>query len=458
LLVGIRSNVAAVTISPATAIVRQRVSLNQCPLDAARRRKLQERLNLETSMQTTAVRPTRDLSDATTDEKAAGAAERLLVAVRDLTPMLAARAEEMERDRRIPKDVIDAMRPSGLYRMLVPLSHGGLGLGVPDVVPVLEALAAADGSVGWVTMNAAVSQIFCTRLPRALYDEVYGKGPDPVVVGVGTPVGRAEKVAGGYIVSGRWPFASGCQNAQWIVAHCVVFEGGKPVTAGDVPLMRGFIIPAGRWRVEETWRAMGLAATGSHHVVLEPAEIPEHQGYDLLHGPSCVPGPFESAIMPLLSILHGAVAVGIAAGALADVTSLANGGKRQLLAASDLRDSTIFQHELGRAGAELRAARALLDVQAATVWRRAVAGVLDSKADFTETLQASAWIHAACTRVVDRCFTLAGAAAVLSASPLQRRLRDIHATGQHILVSERFYVRAGAQSLGFPPVDPISGR
>jgi indole-3-acetate monooxygenase len=127
-------------------------------------------------------------------------------------------------------------------------------------------------------------------------------------------------------------------------------------------------------------------------------------------------------------------------------------------ASNAIAHSAIFQHEFGRIGAELRAARALLDVQTAAVWRRAVAGVLDNKADFTYTLQACAWMQAACTRVVERCFALAGAGAVLSASPLQRRLRDILAAGQHFIGSERFYGRAGAQSLGFPPVNPLFGR
>jgi indole-3-acetate monooxygenase len=152
------------------------------------------------------------------------------------------------------------------------------------------------------------------------------------------------------------------------------------------------------------------------------------------------------------------VAAGIATGAFADLVSLANGRRRQLFANSDLRDSTVFHHELGRIGAELRAVQALLETQTATLWRRAVAGVLDNKRDFTEALQVSAWTHGACTRIVDRCFALAGASAVLMASPLQRRLRDIHAAGQHVLAGERFYVRAGAQYLGFPPVAPISGR
>jgi alkylation response protein AidB-like acyl-CoA dehydrogenase len=177
-----------------------------------------------------------------------------------------------------------------------------------------------------------------------------------------------------------------------------------------------------------------------------------------MQGLSCVPGPFEAAVTPFLGTFHAAVAVGIAAGALADLASMAGAGRRQLFAATTLRDSPIFQHEFGRIGAAQRAARALLDVQAANHWRRAVEGTLDAKADFAESLQASAWIHAACAGVVSACYTLGGSSVVLNTSPLQRRLRDIHAARQHVFAQERFYAIAGANHLGFPPVDPISGR
>jgi alkylation response protein AidB-like acyl-CoA dehydrogenase len=132
--------------------------------------------------------------------------------------------------------------------------------------------------------------------------------------------------------------------------------------------------------------------------------------------------------------------------------AMANTNRRQLFATADLRDSTIFQHEVGRVGAELRAAKALLDAHSAALRR----GALDAKADFTEALQAGAWIHTACANVVDRCYELAGSAVLTS--PLERRLRDIHATGQHVFAGERFYAKAGALHLGFPPVDPIFGR
>ena len=102
--------------------------------------------------------------------------------------------------------------------------------------------------------------------------------------------------------------------------------------------------------------------------------------------------------------------------------------------------------------------RALKQAQAARHWAKAVAGTLDGVADFTEGLQASAWIHRACASAVDRCYTLGGGAALFDASPLQRRLRDIHAVTQHFMGQERFYTLAGAKRLGFPPVNPITGQ
>jgi alkylation response protein AidB-like acyl-CoA dehydrogenase len=385
-------------------------------------------------------------------------AARLRAAIDDLAPELAARAAEIEDARRVPADIVDRLRKMGLFKTLLPRSHGGLELSVPEVLPLIEALSAADGSVGWVAMIGTASQMFFTRAPRPVFDKIFVDGADVLVIGVGTPAGRAEPVHGGYRVSGRWPFASGCQNAQWIAAHFVVLKDGAPVISGGRPLMRAVALPAERWRIEETWQASGLAGTGSHHVVLDDVAVSEAESFDLLHGPSCVPGPFESPTVPFLGSFHAAAATGIAIGAIADLVAMAGSGRRQLFAAADLRDSPVFQHEFGRLGAALRAARALMEVQAKDHWHLAMTGMLDNKTDFAQSLQGSAWIHAACTDVVSGCYTLGGASAVLNASPLQRRLRDIHAARQHIFAQERFYARAGAHALGFPPVDPISGQ
>lgn len=410
-------------------------------------------------MATTNVQFARKDTDAPTKQQpVARGAARLLADIDDLAPQLAARSAEIEQARRIPADIIDRLKRIGLFRTLLPRSHGGLELSVPEVLPMIETLAAADSSVGWVAMIGTGSQMFYMRAPRATFDEIFADGADVLVVGVGTPAGRAEPVHGGYRVSGRWPFASGCQNAQWIAGHFVVHKDGEPVMSNGRPLMRAVALPAERWRIEETWLASGLTGTGSHHVVLDDIMVSEAESFDLLHGPSCVPGPFGSPITPFLGSFHAAVATGIAAGAMADLAALAGSGRRQLFAAADLRDSPVFQHEFGRLGAGLRAAHALMQVEAEDHWRHATAGTLDNKADFAQSLQGSAWIHATCSDVVSGCYTLGGSAVVFNASPLQRRLRDIHAARQHVFAQERFYARAGAHALGFPPVDPISGQ
>lgn len=408
-------------------------------------------------MATTLVHPARDKTHSVSEPQP-DAARRLLAALRNLAPELAARAEEIEAARRVPRDITDRLRHLGLFRTLVPRSHGGLELSLPEVISMLETLAAAESSVGWVAMLGVVSLVFCSRLPRATYDRIYGEDPDVMLAGSGTPAGQAEPIDGGYRASGRWPFVSGCLNAQWIVGHCVVCKDGQPMMAEHGPITKFIIAPAERWRIEETWNASGLSGSGSHHVVLENVEVTEAAAFDLFHGPSSVPGPLESAVGALSPTLHAATAVGIATAAVADLVSLAGAGRRQLFAAIDLRNSPVFQHALGRLSAELRAARALLEVQAESQWRRAVAGTLDDKADFAEALQGCAWIHAACTNVVSDCYTLAGASAVLNTSPLQRRLRDIHAARQHMMAQERFYASAGKNALGFAPVHPISGQ
>jgi indole-3-acetate monooxygenase len=406
---------------------------------------------------TSNVQIARNRIDGAISQQPASEATRLLTALRELAPELSSRSKEIEDGRRVPSDIATRLRKLGLFRTLLPRSLGGLELTAPDALQMLEILAAADSSVGWMAMIGVTSQIFCTRAPLALLERIYRDDPDTLAVGVGTPAGQAEKIDGGYRVSGRWPFASGCQNAQWMAGHCVIVKDGQPVMTEMGPQTIFIILPADRWRIEETWQASGLTGTGSHHLVLDNVDVPEAQTFDLFGGKSSVPGPLESDMMPFNTSFHAAVAVGIATGAMADLVALANSGRRQLFAAADLKDSPVFQHELGRLDAELRAARALAQVQVENQWSRALAGTLNGTTDFAEGLQGSAWIHTACTNVVSGCYTLGGASSIMNSSPLQRRLRDIHAARQHFIAQERYYAVAGKNVLGFPPVHPISG-
>jgi alkylation response protein AidB-like acyl-CoA dehydrogenase len=146
------------------------------------------------------------------------AVQRLLADVQELAPAITARIAEIEAGRRIPLDLVDALRSLGLFRMFAPRSHGGLELDLPEVLEILGALGRVDGSVGWIAMVAGAGAIASSLLPREIYDRICQNGPDVIFAGSAQPAGTAEPAGDGWRVSGRWPFASGCQHADWIFA------------------------------------------------------------------------------------------------------------------------------------------------------------------------------------------------------------------------------------------------
>ncbi len=368
----------------------------------------------------------------------------LLANIRELAPDIAARAAEIEAGRRLPPDLVDTLKSIGVFRLFVPQSHGGLELDLPTALRIIAALGRIDGSVGWTVMIGSAGGIFAPSLPRETYERIYQNGPDVIFAGSAQPVGTAEATAGGWRVNGRWPFASGCQHADWMVGFCVMSEGGKPIPGeGGRPLVRGLFLPARDWQIEDTWYVAGLKGTGSHHIALRDMMVPAANFFDFEGGVPCQPGPLYQAVPQFLPLLHGATSVGLAEGALDDLLELANTGRQQLGATAPMRESETFQFELGRIVAELRAARAFHQVQVASHWRHALAGTLKDEALHTEGTQTGIWVATTCVRVADACFTLASGSAIYESSPLQRRMRDLHAAAQHAAVQQRHYVTAG---------------
>jgi alkylation response protein AidB-like acyl-CoA dehydrogenase len=373
------------------------------------------------------------------------AADRILSQIDDLGPTIAARAAEAEGARRIPADILQMLRSAGIFRMTVPQIHGGLELDFPTLARVLKTLAKIDGSIGWISTVASAAALLLPLLPRETYEDVYRDGPDRLCAGAGQPAGTAVAEAGGLRVNGRWPFASGCEDADWIAGMCVLTEDGKPVPgpAEGVPAMLAVCLPARYWQIEDTWHAPGLRATGSHHVVFKDVFVPTENVFDMASSQPCLPGPLYSAPMQFAPLLHGPVALGLAEGALDDMIAMAQSGRKQQRAAVSMRDSELLHYELGRVQAEFRAAQAMFEAQAVSHWRHALARTLNSDALFVEATQSMIWVTEACLRVVQSCFALAGGAAVSDSLPLQRRLRDMQTAAQHAGVHARHYARAG---------------
>jgi alkylation response protein AidB-like acyl-CoA dehydrogenase len=385
--------------------------------------------------------------------------DRMLTEIRDLAPAIAARVIDIEMDRRVPIDLVERLRSIGVFRMFVPRSHGGLELDIAESLEIIAALGRIEASVGWIAMIGSGAAIFAAMLPRETYNEIYDNGPDVIYAGLAAAnMGTAEATQEGLRVRGRWPFASGCQHADWIFGACTMTENGTPLPGPveGVPLSRLVALPARAWRIEDTWHVAGLKGTGSHHVVLDNALVPEARFADVLGCTSCLPGPLFNAPLQLISLMHNAIAVGIAEGALDDLIKMANSGRHQMRAATALRDSQVFQYELGRVEGNLKAARAYHESQATSHWRHALAGTLRDEGLLTQGVQSSVWITTACVRVADACFTLGGGSALYDNSPLQRRMRDMQAAAQHFAVQQRHYMASGALRLGVAPTTTLA--
>jgi indole-3-acetate monooxygenase len=390
-----------------------------------------------------------DTYDDVPTHSTTGAAEQLLADIADLAPSIAARAAEIEAKRRMPPDLLEVLKEIGVFRALAPRSHSGLELDLLPAFEIMTALSQIDGSVGWCATIALGTSVILSLLPREMYDQIYAHGPDVVVAGSIQPAGTAEAVEGGWRVSGRWPFASGCDHADWIMGVCVMSRNGKPMPGptDGVPLTRLLVLPAQYWQIEDTWHAIGLRGTGSHHVMLHDVLVSDAHFVDLSNGVPCIAGPLYQSPMHFIPLVHGPVAVGIAEAALNDIVAMAGTNRRQLYAAKPMRETELFQAELGRAQAELRAAKAYLEIQTASHWRHACAGTLRNDGLMIEGTQAAIWVTQACLRVAETCFALGGGSAVYDASPLQRRLRDLQAAAQHAAVQQRHYVDAGKRLL-----------
>ncbi len=368
-----------------------------------------------------------------------GAGAATLEAVRALAPAIATRVDEIERGRRLPPDLVAELRAAGCFRLLVPASHGGSGVALDAHMRVMRELARADGSVGWTVMLGSSAPVILGMLPRATFDEIYAASPDVVLAGAFNPTGVASPVDGGFRATGRWAFASGCQHADWFIAHCFVDDG-------RIPPLRMMALPAAEVEIVDTWTVSGLCGTGSHDFTIDGVFVPERRTFSVFEeGGLGMLGRIPELSYSALEFAN--VAIGIAEGALTEITRLAT-GKVPMFADATLAANPRFRHQLGEADAHLRAADALLDRAVASTWRTATASM-----DFTPEQRAriratATWATIAAAAVADVAYAAGGGTALYSSSPLQRRMRDAHALTQHFAVKSDTFTLAGAVLAG----------
>lgn len=380
-------------------------------------------------------------------------ATSVLDAVRELAPRITARNDEIESARRIPPDLLAELIQAGCFRMLTPVSHGGLEIDLPASMEIIEALAAADGAVGWTVMIGSESPMLLALLPRHRFDQIYSEGPDVIIGGGFAPRGRAELARDQYTVNGRWAFASGCQHSRWLVGNCIVTENGNP-RPGLMPgssEIRAMLFRADQAKIIDTWNVNGLRGTGSHDIEVKDLRVPAEDSLDIFLGQPCVDGPLYKAPVVSFALHIGAVGLGIARHALADIIALVQTNKKRLYTGSAIADSPVFHYRLAEAETSLHAARALLMEEARAVSDACARGYAPLPPETARIVGSVTWAAKIAATVVDTCYTAGGGTAPYLSSPLQRHLRDIHTLTQHAAVNESMLTRAGAFLAGkFP--------
>src|SRR5216683_187361 len=245
--------------------------------------------------------------------------EDLLERVERIAPVIREHADLGEQQRHLADPIVDALKDAGLYHMLVPRELGGLQVDPLTFYQVVEALARLDGSTGWCMFINGGGPISAMFLRAEAAEAIFGNGARTIISGAVFPFGRAVPCTGGYRVSGRGAYASGCWHETWHLAFCNIYEDGatKPRSGlAGAPEVAVVHLPRAQVRILDTWEVSGLCATGSHDVVIEDVFVPEAFVWkftlEASRGPRFNAPLFRFPFIGFFGWPMGAVALGIA--------------------------------------------------------------------------------------------------------------------------------------------------
>lgn len=359
-----------------------------------------------------------------------------------LTPLLAEirqRRGEFEELRHIPRDIIKQFKAIGVYRAFVPARLGGDALSPTEFLRLIEAIAAADASAGWVA-SFGVSSTYLAALPPQTFESIYRADPDTVFAGAMFPPQLARRVSGGLSVSGRWPWGSGSMGAELIGV-------GIKVDGETTPLPRTAVMPRDRVRIDETWNAIGLAATGSHDIVVEDVTVAEDWTFIRGAKSGMEDRIYRYPAMALAAQVLAVVGLGAAREALDWLRSDA-ANRASITGAPAPGSRAYVQADLARAEARLAGARSHFYEIIEKAWSQLEhQPQVDSDLHIGLRLAAT---HAAAegAEVARMAFVLGGSGAMMRGHPLGRCMLDAACVAQHAFMSSGTWTSAGAAMLG----------
>jgi 3-hydroxy-9,10-secoandrosta-1,3,5(10)-triene-9,17-dione monooxygenase len=366
-----------------------------------------------------------------------------------IAPELAAANAEGDELRRLPDAAWKLLLEGGILRALQPQRWGGGEVHLVEFVDAILTLSRANPSVGWVAGVIGVHPFQLALFDERAQDEMWGDDPTTMHSSSYNPTGRAERVEGGYRLSGRWSFSSGCD-------HCRGVNLGAVIPGGDIADFRSFLLLADQYRIDDNWFVAGLKGTGSKDIVVDGAFVPgyrtqSHLDYafgSALPGRERNDGPLYR--LPQSVVFNTALAASVlgAAGGFVD-TWIELTGARSVAGVGRLADDPLTQRRLADATWDLDAAITVLRSDAHTMWDMAVAGATPSMADRARLR----WnMNRGCERVAAAVGDLMRAASGRSNfldHPLQSRFQDVQAgLGHAFLVPDAVAKAVGGALLG----------
>jgi alkylation response protein AidB-like acyl-CoA dehydrogenase len=379
-----------------------------------------------------------------------GTVHPIVTAVRALEPLVRARAAAAEAAATPDAEVVTALAAAGAFGIGVPESLGGPECDPLTSIAVIDAVARVDGATGWVVMiGAETTGIAAMHLGDETAADVVAAHPGVIICGALNPQGRARRVADGWVVSGRWPFASGSQHAHWFWAQCIVDDDRARPEVIEV------LLPRDGYDVELTWNAPGLRGSGSHDVVATDVVVPDgHVTRTRTVAPRRGGALSRVPATSRLAYNKVGVATGITRAAIDHFVDLA-GARVPRFSRAPLAERPRAQRAVADAEAALGGASGFVTDAVGDLWATVIAGD-------EPTVRQQALVRLACSDAVERCaravtglYESAGTAMSDAAHPLARCFRDVHVIGQHLMVSPHVIDDAGRVLLGLEPLSPV---
>ena len=354
-----------------------------------------------------------------------------------LLEVLEARRDEFETLRHVPRDVIDLMKKARIFRSATPKKFGGDAMAPHHFLKMVDKIGTVDGSAAWVSAFGSANT-YTAALCEEAQAVMYADGPDQVFAGGLHPVQEATRVEGGWNVSGRWKFASGCMGADWIG----VGIAGAPQGGGDTPTVMMAVAPAQEVDIIETWEVSGMQGTGSHDTTVKDKFYADmwicERG-----APGVIDEPlYKYPAMAYQAQVHAACNLGLARAAIEYAKSVSGAAKINVGHAR-LCDRPYFLTGIAECEAKLRSIRAFFYEAAEEAWDSLMKGD-PVPLDQVNMLRLSATTAALKgAEVVQQAYRIAGMGVISKKSPMQRHLRDAMVVTQHAAVTEMTMESAG---------------